>query len=84
MTGLSEAEKRALALADNKISERGVWLRSDLALELSELALLHYPRKERQEIKIDRAIALIMAIGLNVVPDDRVNLDEFLANAVMV
>ncbi len=43
-----------------------------------------YPRKERQENKTDRAIALIMAIGLNVVPDDRVNLDEFLANAVMV
>lgn len=43
-----------------------------------------YPRKERQENKIDGAIALIMAIGLNMVPDERVNLDEFLANAVMV
>jgi DNA modification methylase len=40
IAGRSEAEKRTLALADNKISEHGGWLRSDLALELSELAPL--------------------------------------------
>ena len=42
-----------------------------------------YPRKERAENKIDGAIALIMAIGLNGGPDDGANLDDFLANAVM-
>ena len=42
-----------------------------------------YPRKERAENKIDGAIALIMAIGLNMVPDESGNLDDFLANAVM-
>lgn len=40
LAGLSDPEKRALALADNKISEGGGWLRSDLALELNELAPL--------------------------------------------
>jgi DNA modification methylase len=40
IAGLSEPEKRALALADNKLAERGGWLRSDLAVELSELAPL--------------------------------------------
>jgi DNA modification methylase len=40
VAGLSDPEKRALALADNKIAERGGWLRSDLAAELSELAPL--------------------------------------------
>lgn len=43
-----------------------------------------YPRKERAENKIDGAISLIMAIGLNKTPDDRGGLDEFLKNAVMV
>jgi DNA modification methylase len=40
IAGLSEPEKRALALADNRLAERGGWMRSDLALELSELAPL--------------------------------------------
>jgi DNA modification methylase len=38
--GLSEAEKRALALADNRIAEGAGWQRSDLAIELSELGPL--------------------------------------------
>jgi DNA modification methylase len=38
MTGLSEAEKRALALADNKIAANAGWDRATLAAELGELA----------------------------------------------
>jgi DNA modification methylase len=40
ISGLSETEKRALALADNRIAEHGGWHRSDLASELSELGPL--------------------------------------------
>ena len=40
VSGLSEAEKRALALADNKIAENAGWNRIDLAAELGELAEL--------------------------------------------
>jgi phage terminase large subunit-like protein len=43
-----------------------------------------YPRKERPENKIDGAVALIMAIGLSMAPDESAGLDEFLASAVMV
>ena len=42
-----------------------------------------YPRKERPENKIDGAIALIMAIGMRMTPDENLSLDEFLKNAVM-
>jgi DNA modification methylase len=38
MAGLSEAEKRALALADNKIAANAGWDRAMLAAELGELA----------------------------------------------
>jgi DNA modification methylase len=38
MSGLSETEKRALALADNKIAANGGWDRAILAAELGELA----------------------------------------------
>jgi ParB-like chromosome segregation protein Spo0J len=40
MTGLSDAEKRALALADNKIAANADWDRAVLAAELGELAVL--------------------------------------------
>jgi DNA modification methylase len=40
LEGLSEAKKRALVLADNKITERGGWDRGRLAIELPELAEL--------------------------------------------
>ncbi|MGE0035657.1 MAG: site-specific DNA-methyltransferase [Xanthobacteraceae bacterium] len=40
VTGLKEAEKRALALADNKIAENAGWDRDILARELGELAVL--------------------------------------------
>jgi DNA modification methylase len=40
MTGLTEAEKRALALADNKIAANAGWDRAVLAAELGELAVL--------------------------------------------
>lgn len=36
--GLSEAKRRALALADNKLPENAGWNRELLAIELSELA----------------------------------------------
>jgi DNA modification methylase len=38
VTGLSEAKRRALALADNKISQNAGWDRQRLAIELPELA----------------------------------------------
>src|SRR6266852_1720515 len=38
MSGLSDAEKRALALADNKIAANSGWNRAVLAAELGELA----------------------------------------------
>src|SRR4029450_545910 len=38
MTGLNDAEKRALALADNKIAANAGWDRAVLAAELGELA----------------------------------------------
>jgi ParB-like chromosome segregation protein Spo0J len=38
ISGLSEAEKRALALADNKIASNAGWDRAILAAELGELA----------------------------------------------
>ena len=38
MTGLNEAEKRALALADNKIAANAGWDRAILAAELGELS----------------------------------------------
>jgi DNA modification methylase len=40
MRGLSDAEKRALAIADNKITENAGWDRNILAAELGELAVL--------------------------------------------
>jgi DNA modification methylase len=40
MRGLSDAEKRALAIADNKIAANAGWDRSVLAAELGELASL--------------------------------------------
>jgi DNA modification methylase len=40
ISGLSETEKRALALADNKIAENAGWDRSSLASELNELGPL--------------------------------------------
>lgn len=40
MTGLSDAEKRALALADNKIAANAGWERTILATELGELSVL--------------------------------------------
>src|SRR5436190_6790209 len=38
VTGLSEAKRRALALADNRIAESAGWDRQRLAVELPELA----------------------------------------------
>ena len=40
MTGLSDVEKRALALADNKIAANAGWDRALLASELGDLATL--------------------------------------------
>src|ERR1700758_3523972 len=40
VTGLSEAKRRALALADNRIAESAGWDREILAMELPELAEL--------------------------------------------
>jgi DNA modification methylase len=43
VTGLSEAQKRAFVLADNKIAENAGWDREILAVELGELAQLLPP-----------------------------------------
>ncbi len=43
VAGLSEAQKRAFVLADNKIAENAGWDREILALELGELAELLLP-----------------------------------------
>ena len=40
LSGLSETEKRALALADNKIASKAGWDRGILAAELGELSIL--------------------------------------------
>ena len=40
LLGLSEAQKRALALADNKVAENAGWDRERLAIELPDLAKL--------------------------------------------
>ena len=40
MAGLSDAEKRAYALADNKIAANAGWDRKALAVEIAELAAL--------------------------------------------
>jgi ParB-like chromosome segregation protein Spo0J len=40
VTGLNDTQKRAFALADNKIAENAGWDREILALELGELAEL--------------------------------------------
>jgi ParB-like chromosome segregation protein Spo0J len=40
LVGLTEAKKRALLLADNKIAENAGWDRKRLAVELPELAEL--------------------------------------------
>jgi DNA modification methylase len=48
--GLSDAQKRALALADNKIGDNAGWDRERLAIELPELADLLI--KERLDISI--------------------------------
>jgi len=40
LTDLSEAQKRAFRLADNKLAEKGKWNRKHLAIELPELAPL--------------------------------------------
>jgi phage terminase large subunit-like protein len=42
-----------------------------------------YPRKERQENKIDGAVALIMAVGRQMVFKEQFDFDEFIKNAVM-
>lgn len=43
-----------------------------------------YPRKERPENKIDGAVALIMAMGRQMVSEEKSSMDDFLANPVMV
>src|SRR6187551_1192967 len=45
LEGLSEAKKRALVLADNKIAENAGWDRERLAIELPELAELLIDQK---------------------------------------
>ena len=40
VSGLSEAQKRAYLLADNKLAEKAGWNKATLAVELSELAPL--------------------------------------------
>jgi hypothetical protein len=43
VTGLSEAQKRAFAIADNKLTENAGWARDELARKLVDLAELLKP-----------------------------------------
>jgi DNA modification methylase len=62
---LSEAEKRAYMLADNKLAENAGWDRAMLAIELSELALL------LPELEFDLTIT-----GFDVGEIDQINVDH--------
>lgn len=75
VSGLSDAEKRALALADNKIAANAGWDRSTLAAELGELATL------LPEISLDISItgfdaAEIDALATDFVDPEREPADE--------
>jgi len=63
-TGLSDPEKRALAIADNKIAANGSWDRRVLAVELKELAAL------LPEVQLDLQIT-----GFEPTEVDRLNID---------
>lgn len=43
-----------------------------------------YPRRERPENKIDGPVALIMALGGHMVPEQPPNLNDFLRNPIML
>lgn len=64
VSNLSEAEKRALALADNKIAANAGWDRSALAAELGELAAL------LPEISLDIAITGFEAAEIDALAAD--------------
>lgn len=75
VSGLSDAEKRALALADNKIAANAGWDRSTLAAELGELATL------LPEISLDISItgfdaAEIDALAADFADPDREPVEE--------
>ncbi|MBR1276091.1 ParB N-terminal domain-containing protein [Bradyrhizobium sp. AUGA SZCCT0283] len=67
VSGLSEAEKRALALADNKIAANAGWDRSTLAAELGELATL------LPEISLDISITGFDAAEIDALATDFVD-----------
>ena len=75
VSGLNDAEKRALALADNKIAANAGWDRSTLAAELGELATL------LPEISLDISItgfdaAEIDALAVDFADPDREPAEE--------
>ena len=77
LTGLRDAEKRALALADNKIAANAGWDRSILASELGELAAL------LPEIELDLSItgfeaAEIDALAIDLSDPEQEASDEIL------
>src|SRR5262245_33285730 len=62
--GLSEAKRRALALADNKIAENAGWDREVLAAELPELAEILV------EDSLDVSITGFAAVGIDKITTD--------------
>ena len=78
VSGLSDAEKRALALADNKIAANAGWDRSTLAAELGELATL------LPEISLDISITGFDAAEIDALAADFVDSDREPAEEIPV
>ena len=84
MTGLSATEKRALALADNKIAANAGWDRAVLAAELGELANL----LPKHDLHIDitgfepAEIDALMAVLVDPEQDPGDDVPEIVSNAV--
>ena len=56
---------------------------SNVVMRESKFSGLRHPTKERQESKIDAAVALIMAMGRALTIEPIENLDDFLSNPII-
>ena len=59
------------------------WMISNVVMRESKFSGLRHPTKERQESKIDAAVALIMAMGRALTIEPIENLDDFLSNPII-
>jgi DNA modification methylase len=76
LSGLSDAEKRALALADNKIASKAGWDRAILAAELGELSVL------LPEMGLDISLTGFEAFELDTLITDAAELGSAEADAI--